>query len=835
MNTAKTMDSHDDRLLIHPLETRPDQAGLEPLRAHLDALKLPARGVEYILAVASSPPARLVGGHRRRNMILDVPLPRFGTVLQAESVSAEYYFLLDVSRRRDVVAIYDQPQTIHLTITNRRGVRTPVPYTADYLIVYQSRVGVCELKQDSELAELCRSRPVDWQHGETGYRYLPAGRYYEDLGFEYSVIPASAVSSVRGENLRLLTAVRQADDSRKLQTFRQQILKELQTTEAMQIGALLKRLKTTDVTAVLQLIDQEALHTDLDHQLLSSPTSVWVSTIPDLPQLMTQSDARLASIFETQGTVSTDVVSDPRHHHEIALRYILCGLADGALPNLSSRSDRTKRRYRQLLRDSGGDPRALLPKWSRCGNRTPRKSEAHYAVMHEAIRNCRSDPNLTSPANAYIMYQSAWHSRFSSENEIPFSLPTFYRHYETLENCCDDAVSKGGRRLGNALAKTIDPRQRGLLVTRAFATAHIDHWNVDLHLIVCSIGGKPITLRPWLTVMVDSFSGEVLGMWLSYRAPSREACTMVIRDCVRRHGRLPEMLIVDGGQEFDSVHFTTTLAGLRVTRANRPPEDPRFGKEAERVFGVFKEQFARGLPGFVDDLANARKVSGGFSASKRAALRLPELLESLETYVFSGYNFGPKSGSLDVRVDLRAQSDAMFPFSGSRLTWDTEFLIQTSIEAPRDTHRLSPGRGVRVYSRWYSSQGLHDYRGFKKDLSVRVDPFDDSLVYARIDDRWHVCRSSNSIVNAALPEYEIIAKTAEHQQLRGLIRHVAIEATRCAYDLKMGCLKTSADSKLQKNTSSQNLTHETPAVPRGRKRARRLEDISDLPLEGESR
>jgi hypothetical protein len=44
-------------------------------------------------------------------------------------------------------------------------------------------------------------------------------------------------------------------------------------------------------------------------------------------------------------------------------------------------------------------------------------------------------------------------------------------------------------------------------------------------------------------------------------APSRESCAMVVRDCVSRHRKLPEVLVVDGGGEFDSVHFTTLLGG----------------------------------------------------------------------------------------------------------------------------------------------------------------------------------------------------------------------------------------------------------------------------------
>jgi putative transposase len=28
---------------------------------------------------------------------------------------------------------------------------------------------------------------------------------------------------------------------------------------------------------------------------------------------------------------------------------------------------------------------------------------------------------------------------------------------------------------------------------------------------------------------------------------------MIVRECVRRHGRLPQILVLDGGKEFDSI------------------------------------------------------------------------------------------------------------------------------------------------------------------------------------------------------------------------------------------------------------------------------------------
>jgi hypothetical protein len=67
---------------------------------YLDHLDLPQEGKSYVLKVISSPPCRKVGIHRNRNLIADIPIPRLGVVLQAESGSGEYFFLIEESRKK---------------------------------------------------------------------------------------------------------------------------------------------------------------------------------------------------------------------------------------------------------------------------------------------------------------------------------------------------------------------------------------------------------------------------------------------------------------------------------------------------------------------------------------------------------------------------------------------------------------------------------------------------------------------------------------------------------------------------------------------------------------
>jgi len=307
---------------------------------------------------------------------------------------------------------------------------------------------------------------------------------------------------------------------------------------------------------------------------------------------------------------------------------------------------------------------------------------------------------------------------------------------------------------------------------------------------------------------------------------------MAIRDCAWRHGRLPEEIIVDGGPEFHSIHFTVLLASLNVTRSTRPPEDPRFGKEVERLFGAFKECFARGLPGFTPGVAYDRKISGSHHATKRAKLHLHDLIGLLEEYTFNRYNHEPKPGHLESRSELGCQSQKMFPFSGRPVDVDIRFLIQTSVEAPAKAYEFKNGRGVRVYGLWYCSQALFDYKGPKKDVSVKIEPFDNSIVYVCISGFWHVCRNTSSVIHGALPTREVMELTRQHQDLRSLSKALALEAQQSAYESKKASVgliladaKTNSKSVPFKSRRDDSDHNERPAS------ARSFDDIDDLVMD----
>ena len=85
----------------------------------------------------------------------------------------------------------------------------------------------------------------------------------------------------------------------------------------------------------------------------------------------------------------------------------------------------------------------------------------------------------------------------------------------------------------------------------------------------------------------------VLVVHLIYDPPGHRHDMMGIHEykCVRRYKRLPQILVVDGGSDFNRIACEALLALHHVTQFERPAVSPRAGSAAERLFGTTKTGF----------------------------------------------------------------------------------------------------------------------------------------------------------------------------------------------------------------------------------------------------
>lgn len=195
----------------------------------------------------------------------------------------------------------------------------------------------------------------------------------------------------------------------------------------------------------------------------------------------------------------------------------------------------------------------LLPKTAARGNRNPKADAESRRLLDEAIANWYARPKQQKAREVFVAYQR---TRLEHHAQ-PVTERTFYRH---LKQASSPALTE--KRKGARAAYQESPWYWGLEHTtprhgdRPWEIAHIDHTQLDIELL--SNLGKPLG-RPWATFLVDAYFRRLLAVYLTFDPPSYRSVMMVLRICVRRLGRLPQTLVVDGGREFHSRYFEALL------------------------------------------------------------------------------------------------------------------------------------------------------------------------------------------------------------------------------------------------------------------------------------
>ncbi len=302
---------------------------------------------------------------------------------------------------------------------------------------------------------------------------------------------------------------------------------------------------------------------------------------------------------------------------------------------------------------------------------------------------------------------------------------------------------------------------------RPFEIAHIDHTELDVE--VRSLATGHALGRPWITLLVDAFSRRILGLYLTFDPPSYRSCMMVLRDCVRRHGRFPQMVVVDGGAEFKSIYLETLLARYACTKKTRPPAKPRFGSVCERLFGTVSSQLLYNLRGNTQMTRNVRQVTKSVDPRGMATWSLSGLNERIEEYLFQVYD---KMEHPALGQTPREAFEMGLERSGFRpermIRYDQDFVMCTMPTTAKGTAKISPGRGVKLNHVYYWSDTLRDPEFELRQLAVRYDPFDAGTAYAFCRNQWVECHSEYYAVFRGRSEKEVMLATQElhrqHQQ-----------------------------------------------------------------------
>jgi putative transposase len=415
----------------------------------------------------------------------------------------------------------------------------------------------------------------------------------------------------------------------------------------------------------------------------------------------------------------------------------------------------------------------LLPQTARCGNRTRTAGGAALELLETFLTDVFERP--TQP-HARAVYRAYHHA--CAERGIPaLSERTFYRRLHRRRG-----PEQTSRRQGTRAAYQEQPWYWELTRTtprhgdRPWEIVHIDHTKLDIEL--CTALGRVLG-RPWATFAVDAYSRRVLACALAFDPPSYRACMMVLRVCVRRHQRLPQIVVIDGGAEFRSTYFEGLLAHYYCTKKTRPSAQPRFGAVIERLFGTTNTAFIHNLLGNTQATTHPRLVTKAVDPSRQAVWPLADLYQYLCEWAYEVYD---QTTHEALGTSPREAYATGLARGGERahrrIPYDDAFIMATHPSPRKSTAKVIPGRGVKVHYLFYWHEALRHPDVEGTQVPVRYDPFNVGMVYAYVRGQWVRCLSQYYATFQGHSEKELAMTTELLRQQARMQRQAAVITPR---------------------------------------------------------
>ena len=726
------------------------------LLAYFHRLRFPKETQELLISIRASPPSRTPRA-RLGNMPVWYPSKKMHCIIKAESAKVEFPFLLQAEYDLEILEMWDQPPSIQLEYLDRRGYLQRPLHTADYFLFRNEAAGWVECKPLQELYRLSEKQPNRYKLDEQGVWRCPPGEAFASrYGLTYEVWPSNQANWVRQDNLLYLEDYFQDLNQLMVPDETQERLYQI-VKEHTGITLADLRQAAPDIPSdfVNIAIAKHALHVDLTIHRLSEPwrTPVWRSQqqMGKLPQPQTllieaeklpieggasislegQELFTQASDEDLEIAAFRDRAIHPEQHDDEKQHELASELA--AIPA------RTRQHWKHLYQEAqttyGYGFLGLLPHYHNCGG-SRKISQEVINLIHKVLESHYDTVIQRPKRGAYGEYLK----RSEEEHLKPVSQWTFYLEAKRHQTAYDQTLAREGSRAAYRFKDYVRESEKTLLRhgNYAWSLAHLDHTELDLML--CDSRTGQLLGKCWLSLLILAHPRRIAAYYLTFDPPSYRSCMMTLRLCVKRFGRLPTAIVVDGGPEFHSVYFEQLLALYRVRKHQRPASEPRFGSPQERLFGSLDTTFLYHLLGNTQATKQPRLSTRTTDPKRLAVWTLPKLAERVQQWADEEYETirHPALGmSPREAYDLSILQDG--ERAHKRIAYNDAFLKATFPTTRKGTAKIEPGVGVRMNYLDYWCEAMRDPTVENTQVKVRYDPFNVSVGYAYIDGKWRVC------------------------------------------------------------------------------------------------
>jgi putative transposase len=816
----------------HPSRHRPWGSALltsTDLDCLLATLAMPDAGRSLVRHVRSSPPARTVGRSRGKPWFTFASRKMLRGI-QAESGSVEFAACYLYEADESVLEFWDQPTVLSVRYQHEDGRVSGGTTTPDYLVVERDGVRLDEWKQEQRLRRLAAEAPHIYQWD--GQRWCSPAREAaaREFGLDYCLRSSLEIGEILYSNLELLNEYRVGGLTVPPETD-EAVRSCLSTHGALKLEALLATVPGLTQDDVFTMLVQGRVHADLRAARLLEPARAMVALTPERVRAYRLFEEATPAAIESLTTatltggqrvlwdgVAWTILNAGREHvtircddgrlQDVAREEFMRLMGAGRLVDIAHSADdplgaavrdrlrlateedlrvaherlrlveagepveavhgtrwlrELRRRMAHAERTYGFAFLGLLPRTRRRGNREARFPDETRELFEEMRQEHHVKVGGSSRLGSYRLFEGR-------AREVGVPCPSYYTYCRWLESARthrDDVRSKGWKGAYGDLEYAGHHRERDMMARaqRAWQKGYLDFYRAP----VCLVSERFVILgSAWVGLLFDDYSAYPLAWTIDFDEPSATGVMAVVRDCVRRWNRLPEIVVVDLGPEFQNVYLDTLLVRARVSKMNRPASEPRYGAPEERMFGTTQVQLVHQLRGHTRALQNVRMVSREVNPEALAVWTMPDFRDAVEDYLYQHYVKRPHPG-LNGMSPETALSESV-ALSGERrhrrIAYDDTFRILTLPSPPRPAVKItSPGK-IRVLHLDYWCPELRDRGLWGTSVKVRYDPDDRGHVEAWVCGQWRECTSEHHRVfkGRSQREIEVAARIFAREQ-----------------------------------------------------------------------
>lgn len=297
---------------------------------------------------------------------------------------------------------------------------------------------------------------------------------------------------------------------------------------------------------------------------------------------------------------------------------------------------------------SGGDLRALIPNYSRCGGRGKSRLDIVLQNIIDAVikENITRREKITVDQICYLVA-----ARIDEENQLRnaterLQVParsTITRRIEALD-IRDRIAWKRGRSAVAKLSKQVNKLDAPQL---PLERVEFDHTKTDI-IVIDEKDNLPLG-RLTLSYMIDVATRYPLGFYLGFEPPSYYTVMETLYhaiapkpDVQKLYGTqhswiaygIPNMLVVDNGKELVGNDLSDACQLLGINLNNAPVKTPEYKGTVERAFRTFNTGLFHTLPGTTFSNYIQR---GDYDSVKYACMSLDELVKALHIFTVDIY------------------------------------------------------------------------------------------------------------------------------------------------------------------------------------------------------